>query len=112
MDEKKQLLAQTMAVLMTTTPETNLGKLLNFCLSVKVVSSIAGKSPVTLAAELIENPTRIDRWLQEAIEGDANYSVDEMVALTDLGLNDPQKFFEQLWAELNELELTEVVSAD
>jgi mannitol-specific phosphotransferase system IIBC component len=45
--ENNQLLAQTMAFLVGTNPETNLGKLLGFCLATKVESKNSGKTPLS-----------------------------------------------------------------
>ena len=44
--QKQQLLTQTMAFLLCTTPETTLGKLLGLCLASKVDAENSGKSPL------------------------------------------------------------------
>ncbi|MEM8642796.1 MAG: hypothetical protein AAGG51_28850 [Cyanobacteria bacterium P01_G01_bin.54] len=82
--EKQQLLAQTMAVLMCTTPDTKVGKLLNFCLATKVVAENSGKTPLEFAQDLLQHPDTITDWLAEVVESDDDYSVDEMLAINEL----------------------------
>lgn len=91
--ENRQLLTQTMACLLCTTPETTLGKLLNFCLAAKVEAE-NGKTPLTFAEELLDHPESLDNWISDVIDSDDDYSTDEMVALSDMRLKDPQRFME------------------
>ncbi|MEO1523199.1 MAG: hypothetical protein AAFU78_20830, partial [Cyanobacteria bacterium J06633_2] len=100
MDEKKQILMQTMALLMSTTPDTVLGRFLNFCLATKVDPAIAHKTPFELAQELIEHPETLKKWIAEAVDSDGDYSVDEMIALSELNIHDSQQFMEKLVLEL------------
>ena len=102
--EKQQLLAQTMAFLMCTTPETTLGKLLNFCLATKVDSKNSGKTPLAFAEELLQPPEKLTSWISEVIDSDDNYSVDEMVAIAEIPLKESQKFMEQLLSEVTTLD--------
>ncbi len=102
--EKQQLLAQTMAFLLCTTPETTIGKLLNFCLAAKVESKHSGKTPLVFAEELLEHPEKLASWISEVIDSDDQYSVDEMVALSEMRLKDPQKFMDLLLEEFKTLD--------
>ena len=102
--EKKQLLAETMAFLLCTTPETTLGKLLNFCLAAKVESRNSGKTPLAFAEELLAHPEKLASWISEVIDSDGEYSVDEMVALSEMRLKDPQQFMGLLLNELKALD--------
>lgn len=108
MDDRKQLLAQTMALLMSTTPETTLGRFLNFCLATKVETAIAHKTPFELAEELMEHPEKLTSWISEAIDSDDNYTVDEMVALSDMHIQNPHKFMDELWGELERIKTREL----
>ena len=102
--EKQQLLAQTMAFLMCTTPETTLGKLLNFCLATKVDSKNSGKTPLAFAEELLQHPEKLAHWISEVIDSDNNYSVDEISAIAEIPLKQPQKFMDQLLEEVKALD--------
>jgi hypothetical protein len=102
--ERKQLLAQTMAFLLCTTPETKLGKLLNFCLAAKVEAASSDKTPLEFAEELIANPEKLSHWIVDIIDSDGNYSVDEMIALSEMGSEDQQQFMNQLLAEVASLD--------
>ena len=102
--EKSQLLAQTMAFLMCTTPETTLGKLLNFCLATKVESENSGKTPLAFAEELLQHPEKLASWISEVIDSDDDYTVDEMVALSEMHLKQPEKFMERLLQEVEGLD--------
>ncbi|MEO0537038.1 MAG: hypothetical protein AAF215_24665 [Cyanobacteria bacterium P01_A01_bin.123] len=105
MSERTRVLAETMALLMSTTPDTKLGKLLNFCLATKVDAAIAGKTPLEMAQALIMQPEQISAWITAAIDGDDDYTVEEMVALADMGLKDAEKFMDDLWVELDNIDL-------
>lgn len=98
--EKKQLLVQTMAFLLCTTPETTVGKLLNFCLAAKIESDNSGKTPLEFAKELLNNPECFSDWTSDVIDSDNNYSVDEMVALSELPLKYPEDFMDRVLQEI------------
>lgn len=102
--EKKQILAQTMAFLMCTTPETTLGKLLNFCLAAKVESDNSGKTPLAFAEELLQHPENLTSWISEVIDSDDDYSVEEMIALSAMSVKDPHQFMERLLQEVEALD--------
>ncbi|MEB3209783.1 MAG: hypothetical protein VKL39_00445 [Leptolyngbyaceae bacterium] len=108
MDDRKQLLVQAMALLMSTTPETTLGRFLNFCLATKVETAIAHKTPFEFAEELMEHPEKLTKWITEAIDGDDDYTVDEMIALSEMHLQNPHQFMSELWRELDQIKYSEL----
>ena len=89
---------------MCTTPETTLGKLLNFCLATKVDSKNSGKTPLAFAEELLQHPEKLAHWISEVIDSDNNYSVDEISAIAEIPLKQPQKFMDQLLEEVKALD--------
>ncbi|MEL6128309.1 MAG: hypothetical protein AAFX51_00540 [Cyanobacteria bacterium J06636_28] len=102
--QKQQLLTQTMAFLLCTTPETTLGKLLGLCLASKVDAENSGKSPLEFAEELLQYPEKVTTWISEVVDSDDRYSVDEMVALSEMNLKDPEKFMKALLDEMTVLD--------
>ncbi|MDJ0897726.1 MAG: hypothetical protein QNJ55_02865 [Xenococcus sp. MO_188.B8] len=100
----KELLAQSMAFLMQTTPETALGKLLDFCLAAKVDPDNSGKTALEFALELLDNPEKLARWTSDVIDSDNDFSVDEMIALEQIPVKNPKNFMNQVFAELENLE--------
>ena len=102
--EKEQLLSQTMAFLLCTTPETTLGKLLGLCLAAKVDSENSGKSPLEFAEELLQHPDTLSTWVSDVVDSDNRYSVEEMVALSEMNLKDPEKFMQALLNEMTVLD--------
>lgn len=102
--QKQQLLTQTMAFLLCTTPETTLGKLLGLCLASKVDAENSGKSPLEFAEELLQHPEKVTTWISEVVDSDDRYSVDEMVALSEMNLKDPEKFMRALLDEMTVLD--------
>ncbi|NEQ98697.1 MAG: hypothetical protein F6K30_18585 [Cyanothece sp. SIO2G6] len=104
MDEQKRLLAQTMAFLMCTTPETMVGKLLNFCLATKVDAQKSSKTPLEFAEDLLDHPEKLASWVSEVIDSDDQYSVEEMLAVSEIPLDNSQKFMDYLLAEVGDLD--------
>lgn len=102
--QKQQLLTQTMAFLLCTTPETTLGKLLGLCLASKVDAENSGKGPLEFAEELLQHPETISTWISEVVDSDDRYSVEEMVALSEMNLKDPEKFMKKLLDEMTVLD--------
>ncbi|MGD1855087.1 MAG: hypothetical protein ACFB2W_12645 [Leptolyngbyaceae cyanobacterium] len=102
--QKKQLLTQTMAFLLCTTPEATLGKLLGLCLASKVDAQNSGKSPLEFAEELLNHPETISSWISEVVDSDDRYSIEEMVALSEMNLKDPEKFMKNLLDEIKLLD--------
>ena len=102
--KKKQLLARAMAFLLCTDPEITLGKLLNFCVASKVDSRNSGRTPLEFAEALLEHPEKLSSWVSAVIDSDNHYSMEEMVALSEMRLDDPQAFMGKLLAELEALD--------
>ena len=105
--DKRQLLAQTMAFLMCTTPDTQLGKLLNFCLATKVIAEDGNRTPLELAEALLNHPETVLDWLAEVIDSDQKYSQAELRAVLDLPLKAAghnQALMEGVFAELEGLD--------
>lgn len=89
---KRELVIQTMACLLCTTPDTTIGKIFNFCLAAKVDSDNSGKTSLEFVEELFANPKNFEQWLSDVIDSDDDYSVDEMIAMHDLPLKNPSTF--------------------
>ncbi|MGF1514239.1 MAG: hypothetical protein ACFB5Z_11165 [Elainellaceae cyanobacterium] len=105
--ENRQLLSQTMAFLLCTTPETTLGKLLNFCLAAKVESASSHKTPLEFAQELLDHPETLSTWITDVIDSDDSYSVEEMVALSEMHLSDSEAFMGHLLEETAAVKIAE-----
>ncbi|MEL6578643.1 MAG: hypothetical protein AAFQ14_02735 [Cyanobacteria bacterium J06621_12] len=103
--DNKQLLAQTMACLLSTTPETTLGKLLNFCLAAKIEPENSGVI-LNFAENLLEHPEKLCQWISQAIDSDDDYSVDEMIAYTEMRIDNPDQFMDRLFEELDGVNIT------
>ncbi|MEM7794636.1 MAG: hypothetical protein AAF579_09305 [Cyanobacteria bacterium P01_C01_bin.118] len=102
--QKEKLLTQTMAFLLCTTPKTTLGRLLGLCLASKVDAENSGKGPLQFAEELLQHPETISSWISEVVDSDDRYSVEEMLALSEMNLKDPAKFMQQLLDEMTALD--------
>jgi hypothetical protein len=105
MDKQKEILAQTMSFLMSIRPESNLGKLLNFCLATKVEPKQTGKTAYDLAYYLLEHPDRLSNFIQEAMESDGEYTQEEYLAMGEIPTRDPDAFMQKIFVELEEIEL-------
>ncbi len=89
---KRELIIQTMACLLCTTPDTTIGKIFNFCLAAKVDSDNSGKTALEFVEELFAHPENFEKWLSDIIDSDDDYSVDEMIAMQELPLRTPSEF--------------------
>lgn len=105
MDEKKVALTKAIAILLSVTPETPLGKLLKLCLEAKVDQKIAGKTSLQIAQEFIADPASLPYWTQEVIVADGEFKAEEWQALGELGITDTNKFLDAIWAELEEIDV-------
>jgi hypothetical protein len=52
----------------------------------------------------LQHPEKLSSWISDVIDSDDAYTVDEMVALSEMSLNDPQEFMENLLAEIKILD--------
>jgi len=103
MTDRLKILEDTMTLLMSVTPDTPLGKLLNLCLAAKADANL-GLSARELAKKLIEEPEKITYWTMEVIGSDGNYTEAEWKALGDLKLDDAEEFIKSLQSELEDLD--------
>ncbi len=101
----KFVLAQNMAFLISIPPESNLGKLLSFCLSTKVRENTPGTKILELTYELMENPSKLPYWTQDIMGQDLDYTSEEWEALGEMGIKDANEFMSKLLQELANLNL-------
>jgi hypothetical protein len=101
----KFILAQNMAFLISISPESNLAKLLSFCLATKARKNTSGAEIMKMTCELMENPSNLPYWTQDLMGLDLDYSSEEWKALGEMGIKDAGKFMATLWQELENLSL-------
>lgn len=99
----KFVLAQNMAFLISIPPESNLAKLLSFCLVTKARENTAGTEILNLTYKLMQNPSDLAYWTQDVMGQDFDYSTEEWKALGEMGIKDAQEFMDTLWQELENL---------
>ncbi|MCP2731071.1 hypothetical protein [Limnofasciculus baicalensis] len=105
MQENKFMLSQVMAFLMAVPPESNLKKLLSFCLATKVRENKSGTEILKLTGDLMENPSNLAYWTQEVMGLDLDYTTEEWKALGEMGIKDTHDFMNTLFQELGDLNL-------
>lgn len=105
MDEKKAALTKTIAILLSITPETPLGKFLRLCLETKVDTEVAGQMPLEVAQEFIADPTSLPYWTEELICADGEVKDEEWQALEGLEIKNTEEFLNAFWAEMEAIEL-------
>lgn len=101
----KLALAQNMAFLISIPPQSNLAKLLAFCLATKVRKNMSGTEILRLTCELMENPSKLPYWTQDVMGLDLDYTTEEWKALGEMGIKDAEGFMATLWQELANLSL-------
>ena len=105
MDKNKEALTKTIAMLLSTTPEMPLGKFLKLCLETKVDPKVSGRSPLQAAQKFTSNSAALSDWAEGLIYADGEVNYEEWDALQELNLEDPASFLEELWAELEKVDL-------
>src|SRR4028119_599306 len=105
MNLDKFVLAQNMAFLIFMPPESNLAKLLSFCLATKVRKNMTGTEILKITCELMENPSNLPYWTQDVMGLDLDYTSEEWKKLGEMGINDAQEFMATLSQELEKLSL-------
>ena len=105
MNLDKFTLAQNMAFLISIPPESNLGKLLSFCLATKARKNTSGTEILKMICELMENPSNLPYWAQDVMGHDLDYSTQEWKALGEMGIKDAGEFMATVWQELENLSL-------
>jgi len=101
----KFLLAQNMAFLIAIPPDSNLAKLLHFCLVTKNRSNSSKIELLTSICELMEKPSNLPYWTQEIMGLDLDYSSEEWKSLGEMGITNATEFMAQVSEELESLEL-------
>jgi len=101
----KFVLAQNMAFLISIPPESNLAKLLSFCLATKAKENTIGSEILKITCELMENPSNLPYWTQDVMGLDLDYSSEEWKALGGMGINNAREFMAILCQELENLSL-------
>lgn len=101
----KFVLAQNMAFLIAIPPESNLAKLLSFCLVTKARKKMTGTEILKITCDLMENPSNLPYWTQDVMGLDLDYTSEEWKALGEMGINDAEEFMTTLWQELENFSL-------
>ncbi|MEG5174047.1 hypothetical protein [Microcoleus sp. B3-D7] len=101
----KFVLAQNMAFLIAIPPQSNLAKLLSFCLATKARQKMTGTEILRITCELMENPSNLPYWTQDVMGLDLDYTSEEWKALGEMGINDAEEFMATLGQELEKLTL-------
>ncbi|MGB0560775.1 MAG: hypothetical protein ACPGVO_03105 [Spirulinaceae cyanobacterium] len=96
---KQAVFIQVMALLMGISPHTKMAKLLNFCVATHVTPN-QSPTPLELARDLMHHPESLTLWLQEVVESDDHYSIEEMLAMLDIPKDETDAFMEQVMAEI------------
>ncbi|MBD2185432.1 hypothetical protein [Aerosakkonema funiforme] len=105
MDIQKYYLAENMALLLSISPNSNLAKLLRFCLAIGWDEKVAGKSTIEIVRDLMENPSNLPYWTREVMGMDREHSDEEWIALGEMGIKDAKEFMNTVWQELENLQL-------
>ncbi|HBE17664.1 MAG TPA: hypothetical protein DEG17_00230 [Cyanobacteria bacterium UBA11149] len=105
MQANKDMLSQTMAFLISVPPDSNLKKLLAFCLATKARENTLRTEIVKLTSDLMENPSNLAYWTQEVMGLDLDYSTEEWKTLGEMGIKDARDFMNTLFKELGNLNL-------
>ncbi len=90
---------------MLVSPNSNLEKLLKFCLATKITGKNPGKTAEEMARKLMEEPSTLAYWTQDLMRIDDNYTSEEWEALGNMQLTDIDQFMDRLWQELEILDL-------
>lgn len=101
----KFLLAQNMVFLISIPPESNLAKLLSFCLATKAKENTPGTEIFKMTYELMENPSNLAYWTQDVMGQDLDYSTEEWRALGEMGIKNSGEFMATVLQELENLSL-------
>ena len=105
-NDNKEALTKTIALLLSVTPQTPLGKLLKLCLEAKVDREIADKTSLQMAQEFIAQPSSLPYWTQEVMGADGEFKAEEWQALGELGLTNTEEFLTVFWQELEKIDLS------
>jgi hypothetical protein len=101
----KFLLAQNMAFLIAIPPDSNLAKLMSFCLTTRARSNMSGVELIKITCELMENPSNIAYWTQDVMGLDLDYTSEEWQSLGEMGITNTAEFMAAVCQELENLNL-------
>lgn len=99
----KFLLAQNMAFLIAIPPDSNLAKLLFFCLATRTRANLSRIELIKITGELMENPANIAYWTQAVMGLDLDYSSEEWKTLGEMGIRNTTEFMAKVREELESL---------
>lgn len=99
------VLAQNLAFLIAVPPDSNLAKLLRFCLTIKMRENLSGAKLLQLIYELMQNPANLPYWTQDIMGHNFDYTAKEWQALGELEIKDAEEFMKALSQELENLDL-------
>ena len=105
MEDKKVTLIKTIAILLSVTPQTPLGKFLRLCLETKVDLEIAGETPLEVAQEFVDRPSSLPDWAERVICADGEVKDEEWQAMEELGIDNLDEFLIAFWTELEKIDL-------
>ena len=105
MNDNQAALTKTIAILLSVTPQTPLGKFLRLCLETKVDTDIAGQTPLETAKDFMADPDSLSDWAEELICADGEVQDQEWEALEGLEINSTEDFLKALWTELERIDL-------
>lgn len=105
MKSDRFLLAQNMAFLIAIPTDSNLAKLLSFCLTTRTRANLSKVELIKITCELMENPANIAYWTQEVMGLDLDYSTEEWKSLGEMGIKNSAEFMAKVWEELESLDL-------
>lgn len=100
MSSNQAAVVTAISVLLSTTPEEPLGKLLNLCLASKLEGDVEAK-----AKELFDKPESLAYWVNEVMGSDDQYTAKECLASGDMDLTDVDEFVKALMKDIESLKL-------
>ena len=101
----KFALVQNIAFLISIPPQSNLAKLLAFCLTTKTRKNPTSTKVLEMTYDLMENPSNLAYWTQDIMGQELDYTTEEWEALGEMGIKDANEFMSTLWQELANLNL-------
>ena len=105
MDLQKHTLAQNMAFLLSIPPDSNLAKLLKFCLVTNIQNESSHRKPLDIALALIEKPSNLNYWTPQVMALDRQFTEEEWKALGEMDIKNAEEFINNLWQELEKINL-------
>lgn len=105
LDDEIAALIEAIAILLSVSVDTPLGKLFNLCLAAHVKGETSGLNPLDMAKRLIENGSRdMYFWMEEVVFADQDFSQDENDALRKIE-ESPEMFVDFIQQELEKINI-------